>query len=827
MPVVDWKHKPGVRAVVIDDAGRVMMLLRPDDEELFGGYWNLPGGGKETGETYLEGATRELEEETGIEADYTGISMPFRFPGGSGMGFLYRNPRGDLAVSEREAVEVRWFYPNELPGKLMPGTLELIQGLAGTRVDRPMAELTLTAKRLHLEDWAARAIRPWLVELVTALAPTYGLVVDRGVLTKAIAGSPRALVTSQGAKGIDMREIELMGEKQLAKMLTRAAKMGRSEAARAILLDAKEGVLSPSHREGFQAKTIERLRGIARRNVRLIREHTESQLAYIARMPEAGSVEALIAKLTDMKRSKLIGVDTVATGYAHGVVEVLSTHGYRHIFVRTMGDDAVCKKCSPWHGTKMTITRFLKVYPRHPRCRCYPSITPLDTPPQVRWRATHTRRVLRPVPGRITFYPEDPMSKGIQTLLVAVRALSGDQPTGPDLIKAVSAGARQVNTQLLSEIAKKRNRGPGGKFGAGKVTGTDVQGTKNQAQGDAPPKMGAHQPTKNAPNHLIGNAQKLLDQLRNTQPGTPKFKELHEQYEQHREAIRAWNKSKGASGDALPKKVAVPVPKAPTWIKGGDGALQTPHQFEIAAMQAKTKEDAIELGHYYASHVHHGKHGGDAWDRAWEHVKEAIATLPSKDDPAPQPDHITAAAEAGAQHGAKIAAQAAAQGVEHQFVAAEPGAGEKKGQAKKPAAKPAPAKPKAKSPTGKSNPKVKASAGTPSATPASSPAASSSKPAKDYHRGERGKFASRNGAGKPGASSPSSGSSAPAASGKGDEPKKKRDPRTGWHTGVARGKRAGAKIGQVGEAILRERQQENLEKSIRALDLAIAASVAS
>ena len=52
----------GVRAVVIDGAGRVFLV-----KHSYVGGWHLPGGGVEAGETMMTALTRELREEGNIE----------------------------------------------------------------------------------------------------------------------------------------------------------------------------------------------------------------------------------------------------------------------------------------------------------------------------------------------------------------------------------------------------------------------------------------------------------------------------------------------------------------------------------------------------------------------------------------------------------------------------------------------------------------------------------------------------------------------------------------------------------------------------------------
>jgi 8-oxo-dGTP pyrophosphatase MutT (NUDIX family) len=57
-------RKPSASVLVRDDAGRVLLLQRPDS-----GLWTIPTGGVKKGETVPEAAVRECQEETGLKVE--------------------------------------------------------------------------------------------------------------------------------------------------------------------------------------------------------------------------------------------------------------------------------------------------------------------------------------------------------------------------------------------------------------------------------------------------------------------------------------------------------------------------------------------------------------------------------------------------------------------------------------------------------------------------------------------------------------------------------------------------------------------------------------
>ncbi|MGV9854576.1 NUDIX domain-containing protein [Streptomyces sp. NPDC003442] len=111
---------PAASAVVVDDAGRILLQRRRDN-----GMWALPGGAMHIGESLPDCAIRETREETGIDVEIVGIvgtyTNPrhvFAYDDGEvrqefSICFVARPVAGRLAVSE-ESTDVRWFEPAEV-----------------------------------------------------------------------------------------------------------------------------------------------------------------------------------------------------------------------------------------------------------------------------------------------------------------------------------------------------------------------------------------------------------------------------------------------------------------------------------------------------------------------------------------------------------------------------------------------------------------------------------------------------------------------------------------------------------------------------------------
>jgi len=104
---------------VVTRDGKILLVLRKN--EPFRGRWALPGGFVEYGETVEEAVAREVEEETGLATEITGIvgvySDPGRDPRGHTVSIAYLlSPKDEKEpAGGDDASEAKFFDADELP----------------------------------------------------------------------------------------------------------------------------------------------------------------------------------------------------------------------------------------------------------------------------------------------------------------------------------------------------------------------------------------------------------------------------------------------------------------------------------------------------------------------------------------------------------------------------------------------------------------------------------------------------------------------------------------------------------------------------------------
>jgi ADP-ribose pyrophosphatase YjhB (NUDIX family) len=139
VPPVDDRRYPkrplvGVGAIILK-RDRILMAQR--GKEPLKGWWSLPGGALETGESLADGVCREVLEETGLEVRPLGILEVFEriMRDASGapeyhyvlIDYMCRITGGDLRPGD-DVCAVEWVKRRNLPKlRITEGTLGVIE----------------------------------------------------------------------------------------------------------------------------------------------------------------------------------------------------------------------------------------------------------------------------------------------------------------------------------------------------------------------------------------------------------------------------------------------------------------------------------------------------------------------------------------------------------------------------------------------------------------------------------------------------------------------------------------------------------------------------
>ena len=123
--------RPGACAAVFNERGEILLQKRADN-----GYWSMPGGAVDPGESVEQGVLREVWEETGLHVRVVRLVgvysdprnyMITQYPGGDivhnvSLCFVCEWESGTLQISD-ESTDLGYFPLDALPEPMMPSHL--------------------------------------------------------------------------------------------------------------------------------------------------------------------------------------------------------------------------------------------------------------------------------------------------------------------------------------------------------------------------------------------------------------------------------------------------------------------------------------------------------------------------------------------------------------------------------------------------------------------------------------------------------------------------------------------------------------------------------
>jgi 8-oxo-dGTP diphosphatase len=108
----DATHAVIVKAYIWRD-GKVLLMKRCEDDDIYPGHWDTPGGHLHIGESAVDGLKREVHEETSLRVKRARPVSTWAHETAIGISFITIDPGGDVQLSN-EHVAFHWFSPEEL-----------------------------------------------------------------------------------------------------------------------------------------------------------------------------------------------------------------------------------------------------------------------------------------------------------------------------------------------------------------------------------------------------------------------------------------------------------------------------------------------------------------------------------------------------------------------------------------------------------------------------------------------------------------------------------------------------------------------------------------
>lgn len=111
---IDYRNPKLVVGSVVERSGRILLCRRAIEPRK--GFWTLPAGYLELGETAEEGAVREAAEEAAAHISIDRLLAVYSVPRIGQVQIIYRAElRGDIIAPGPESLEVRLFAWDDIP----------------------------------------------------------------------------------------------------------------------------------------------------------------------------------------------------------------------------------------------------------------------------------------------------------------------------------------------------------------------------------------------------------------------------------------------------------------------------------------------------------------------------------------------------------------------------------------------------------------------------------------------------------------------------------------------------------------------------------------
>ena len=112
------EFKVALKAIIQKD-GKILVLKRSCEEDVFAELWDIPGGKIEYGEKIIDGIKREVFEETGLDVEIEfrpwslwSFMTPAKERQTVGITLLAKYLGGEVKLSN-EHTDYKWIYPSE------------------------------------------------------------------------------------------------------------------------------------------------------------------------------------------------------------------------------------------------------------------------------------------------------------------------------------------------------------------------------------------------------------------------------------------------------------------------------------------------------------------------------------------------------------------------------------------------------------------------------------------------------------------------------------------------------------------------------------------